>query len=295
MELSSSVLAELAELAASAARDAGEMIAQSRPQSVEHKTEATSLASQVVTEVDRAAEDIIVKILEPTLARFELGLLAEESPDDGGRLSADHFWCIDPLDGTLHFIEGTPGYAVSIALVRRDGTPLIGVIYDPVEKVLLHAISGSGVYRNGTPWHLEPALGGETLTLFADRSLLGPDDREVLLESLGHIARDLGLEGVELGASGGAVMNASRALANPPACYFKFPGATGGGSLWDFAATACLFNELGAVATNIHGDRLDLNRADSTFMNHQGVLFATNEALAQRIANIDLQTDRDPS
>ena len=78
-------------------------------------------------------------------------------------------------------------------------------------------------------------------------------------------------------------MNACRVLAHPSACYFKFPGPTGGGSLWDFAATACLFAEIGAVATDIHGGLLDLNRADSTLMNHRGVLFATDEALARRI------------
>ena len=62
---------------------------------------------------------------------------------------------------------------------------------------------------------------------------------------------------------------------------------TGGGSLWDFAATACLFHETGGVATDMQGGPLDLNRADSSFMNHRGVLFATDEALARRIRAMD--------
>lgn len=283
MKLSSAELAELADLAISAAVDAGEMIARSRPREVQRKAGGASLASQVVTEIDRRSEDIILDTLTPTLERFELGLLTEEQADDGSRLVADHFWCIDPLDGTLPFIESSPGYAVSIALVGRDGTPRIGVVYDPVEATMLHAISGVGAFRDRRPWPTDPQPGGEVLTLFADRSFLARDDHDVVVDALSEIARGLDLAGLQVEATAGAVMNASRVLTHPPACYFKYPGPTGGGSLWDFAATACLVHEIGAVATDIYGEPLDLNRADSTFMNHRGVLFATDEALAARI------------
>ncbi len=291
MNLSPSDLHTLAELAIRAASEAGQMIAGSRPAEVQHKPgddTAASLAAQVVTEIDRRSEDIIVERLTPTLERFELGLLTEERHDDGSRLAADHFWCVDPLDGTLPFIEGIPGYAVSIALVARDGTPRIGVIYDPVEGALMHAISGVGGFRDRRPWPIGSAGaggggGGEALSVFADRSFLAMDDREVVVDALERIARDMGLDGVQLHASGGAVLNACGVLTHPPGCYLKRPKPTGGGSLWDFAATACLFHELGAVATDIHGGPLDLNREDATNMAHRGVLFATNQALAQRI------------
>lgn len=296
MKLSVSDLQELADLAIQAATEAGQMIAQSRPQDVQHKVAGGSLASQVVTEVDRRSEDIIVGTLAPTLERFELGLLTEEQADDGGRLTADYFWCIDPLDGTLPFIEGTPGYAVSIALVGRDGIPWIGVIYDPVEATLLHAIKGAGAFRDGRVWSAEPqtqVLGArwtegeqDVLAVFVDRSFIALDDHDVVVDALGQIALDLGLAGVHFHPPRGAVMNAYGVLASASACYFKYPKPAGGGSLWDFAATACVFDEVGAVATDMHGDLLDLNRADSASMNHRGVLFATDEALAQRIRAI---------
>ena len=103
---------------------------------------------------------------------------------------------------------------------------------------------------------------------------------------LDHIAQDLGLSDVELRVGAGAVMNALGALTNPPGCYVKVPAAAGGGSLWDFAATACIFGEVGAVATDIHGDPLDLNRDDSTFMNHRGVLFATDDQVAAGVRSM---------
>jgi len=287
VKLSTSDLDQLADLAILAASEAGQMIARSRPREIQHKAGGESLASQVVTEIDRRSEDIILDILAPTLERFELGLLTEEQDDDGGRLAADYFWSIDPLDGTLPFIEGLPGHAVSIAVVGRDGAPRIGVIYDPVEATVLHAISGVGAFRDRRPWPTEPRPQGDVLSVFTDRSFLARDDHDVVVDTLGKIARDMGLTGLQVHATGGAVMNACGVLARPPACYFKYPVLTGGGSLWDFAATACVFHEIGAVATDMQGGPLDLNRADSSFMNHRGVLFATDEALARRVRGMD--------
>ena len=286
MKLSGTELTELANLAIEAATAAGEMIARSRPKQIEHKSSGGSLASQVVTEVDRRSEAIILETLKPALKRWELGLLTEEQPDDGGRFSADFFWCIDPIDGTLPFIEGTPGYAVSIALVRRDGTPTIGVVYDPVGETVIHAIADAGVFRNGRPELFlgdQKSSSGTILSLFTDKSFLSSEGRDQITTGLEEIAQDIGLTELHVDASAGAVMNACKVLANPPACYVKSPKQNGGGSLWDYAATACIFSEAGAVATDIYGQCFDLTRADSTLMCHRGILFATNEPLAQRI------------
>ncbi len=76
-------------------------------------------------------------------------------------------------------------------------------------------------------------------------------------------------------AGAGSVLNAIHVLENGPACMIKLPKKeNGGGSLWDFAATACIFQELGLPATNFKGGRLDLNRKDGTFMNQEGIFYA---------------------
>ena len=271
MKLSTVELAEIADQAINAAMLAGEMIARSRPREIEHKSDRGSLASQVVTEVDRRSEALILEKLKPTIEGFELGLLTEEQPDDGGRFDADYFWCIDPIDGTLPFIEGTPGYAVSIGLVCRDGTPAIGVVYDPVGETVFHAIASAGAFRDGRPW--TPPPNSESLSLFTDRSFLGSEGREQITRVLEEVARDIGLSGLRIDVDAGAVMNACKVLTNPLACYLKLPKTDGGGSLWDYAATACLFKEAGAVATDVYGEAFELNRGDSTLMCHRGILF----------------------
>ena len=136
MPLSAHDLMALSKCAIDAATEAGRLIANrsNEPIRVNRKEGGDSLASQVVTEVDLQSDAIIVKRLLPTCDQYGIALLTEESDDDKGRLEHDAFWCVDPLDGTLSFTESIPGYSVSIALVSRQGTPLIGVIYNPVTK-----------------------------------------------------------------------------------------------------------------------------------------------------------------
>ena len=269
-------------VAVSAAREAGRFIARTRPTTIASKAGGQTLASQVVTDIDERSQALILDALAPTLEAFDLAVLTEEREDDGTRQHRDYFWCIDPLDGTLPFVEGRAGYAVSIALVSRDGTPQLGAVHDPAQDTLYQAGVGLGLFRDEHPW--APTSRGTTLRIFADRSLSGSASYRDLVAGLERIAEELGLDAVDIQATGAAVSNACRVLASGPASYFKLPTPRpGGGSLWDFAATACMFREAGAVATDIHGQPLDLNRVDSTFMNHRGILFATDEVLAAKI------------
>jgi fructose-1,6-bisphosphatase/inositol monophosphatase family enzyme len=230
------------------------------------------------------SQSVILKHLLPTCTAYDLALLSEEQPDDGGRLDQQAFWCIDPLDGTLPFTESIPGYAVSIALVARDGTPLIGVVYDPTTGTQYQAVAGQGALRNGVSWQLGACPVSAALHLIADRSLPKQPQFDAALEQLRGVATDLGNDALETDLTGGAVMNALWVLERAPACYFKFPKPqNGGGSLWDYAATACIYGELGAWCSDSAGLPLDLNREGSTFMNHRGVLFASDRALGAEL------------
>ncbi len=291
MKLNSSELSLLSQCAISAATQAGQIISihSQHPVAVKSKKGGASLASQVVTEVDLLCQERILQILLPTCDTFDLAILTEESPDNLNRLKKDYFWCIDPLDGTLPFTESKSGYAVSIALVARNGIPHIGVIYDPVEQNLFYAIKDYGAFRNGKTWKREPAsaISGQSLTFITDRSFKQNSLFTKVVSELKIIASAMRYDGVDIIQHGGAVMNACWTLENNPACYFKFPKQEeGGGSLWDYAATACFYLEAGAVSSDIFGQPLDLNRLDSTFLNHRGVLYASDLAIAKRIMDL---------
>jgi fructose-1,6-bisphosphatase/inositol monophosphatase family enzyme len=267
-------LMQLADIGIKAALAAGEIIQKYMDQDVqvENKQAGDSYASQVVTAVDREAETVILSHLLPTLEAFDLALLSEESEDDGGRFKKDFFWCIDPMDGTLPFINKRPGFSVSIALVARDGIPYIGIVFDPCTHTLYHAVNGKGAFKNRNPWKIEHL--NDHLTYVTDRKLKDTPRADEIEKLLHEKAEKLRLKGLREISGAGAVLNAIRVLENGPACMLKFPKKDrGGGSIWDFAATACIYRELGLPATNFVGGKLDLNRRDGTFMNHEGVFY----------------------
>lgn len=97
-----------------------------------------------VSAADRRAEEILHA--ELAKARPKFGFLLEER----GRIEgadASHVWMIDPLDGTTNFLHGIPLFAISIGLVR-DGTPIAGLVLNPVTDELFVAERGKGAFLN---------------------------------------------------------------------------------------------------------------------------------------------------
>mgnify|MGYP000621403699 CR=1 FL=1 len=293
MNLNTEALKELCGVAQQAAVAAGEYIksVDRRSLVLEHKATGTSLASQVVTEVDRECERIIREHLAPSCQQYNLALLSEERAESHAaelknRFTQDYFWCVDPLDGTLPFTQGKPGYAVSIALVSKRGTPIVGVVYDPVTQDLFYAVEAGGAFKNDKPLVM-PSKRGASLTVMADHSFKDDLSYPQLQSLLQGAATELGYDGFTEVYGNGAVKNACGLLSGAPACYLKRPkAAEGGGSLWDFAATACLISEAGGWMSDFSGQPLDLNRLDSTFMNHRGVLFASSAEVARSILRL---------
>lgn len=290
MQLTSENYQSLADLACHAATEAGALIASYRDREVEVRQKSKfaggGLASQVVTEVDERSEEIILHLLAPTLGRYDLAVLTEEQEDDRERLKKDYFWCIDPLDGTLPFTRGIPGYSVSIALVRKDGRAVIGVVFDPVANKLYRAVAGAGIEIDGVSFTPTLRSGGR-LKFFCDCTFAMHPEREELIREVEAVAAREGFPGVEVIEGAGGVLNACGVLEEGPACYFKKPKLKdGGGSLWDFAATACLFEEAGLYARDFDGRALDLNRTESTFMNHCGVCYASTSEFAAALMGV---------
>ena len=141
----SSHLHPMLNVAVKAARAAGAIINRAALD-VESVRIAAKQTNDFVTEVDKAAEDIIIETL---LGAYpDHGIWAEESGRREGKGSGrKHMWIIDPLDGTTNFIHGFPVYCVSIALMY-NGKIEQAVIYDPTRNDLFCATKGRGAYLN---------------------------------------------------------------------------------------------------------------------------------------------------
>ena len=265
---------ELSNIAERAAKEAGDYISLrlGSDLTIRSKAGGLSLASSVVTEVDEAAQQIIFNLLQPTLKAYNLGLLSEESKDDESRFEKEFFWCVDPLDGTLPFTEQVEGFSVAISLISKKGEPIIGVVYDPYNNNMYKATKGEGALKNNTSIKINKS--GDTFTFITDRSLTETAHYPSFLSELKTKYLKGDVKQFKVIAQGGASMNALWLLDHAPAAYIKpSKNKPGGGGIWDFAATACIFNELGLRATNYNGGQLDLNRLDSTYMNHEGVYY----------------------
>ena len=135
----------LLQLAEQMARAAGQIQRERYETALDIRTKTASI--DLVTEVDRACEAIIVETLR--VERPDDAVLAEEGSGDD-RPGATWRWVIDPLDGTMNYAHGYPRFCVSIG-VQRDGEPALGVVYDPLLDELFSARRGEGAQLNGRP------------------------------------------------------------------------------------------------------------------------------------------------
>lgn len=126
-----------------AARAAGQIIREGwgKPHAIQFKG-----AINLVTDIDRAAEKIILEQLRTATPEFDI--LTEES---GAMEKGFTFrWVIDPLDGTTNYAHHFPYFSVSIGL-EKDGESVIGVVHDPILEQMFSAIRGGGAFLNETP------------------------------------------------------------------------------------------------------------------------------------------------
>lgn len=130
--------------AVDAARSAGKFLIDNLGK-VRSITEKDGWGKNVVTEIDQASEEMIIRMIREKFPGD--GFLAEESgkSEDEG---AEYRWIIDPLDGTTNYTHGFPVFCVSIAVEHR-GEIVCGVIYDPNMDELFTAEAGAGAFLNG--------------------------------------------------------------------------------------------------------------------------------------------------
>lgn len=136
---------ELADLARRVAADAAALLL-SRLDQVRTEVSTKSSATDLVTEVDRAAEERIVGSL--LAARPDDTVLGEEGASSQGTSGVR--WLVDPIDGTTNYVYGIPGFAVSVA-AEVDDRVVAGVVHDPLHGEVYTAVRGGGARCNDQP------------------------------------------------------------------------------------------------------------------------------------------------
>ena len=197
-----------------------------------------STGTDMVTEMDRAAEALIVDRL--LAARPDDGLLGEEGTDRRGTTGVR--WIFDPLDGTTNYLYELPGFAVSIA-AELDGRMVAGAVHDVVRDERFAAVHGAGATRDGLPIGVTATTELE-LALVATGFSYDPARRTrqaAVLTQVVPKVRDIR----RFGAA--AVDLCSVACGRVDAYYER------GLAPWDLAAGGLIAAEAGAVVSDFEG------------------------------------------
>lgn len=131
---------EILDLALSMAHNAGVLL-MNRPLSWDLTLKSTAI--DIATQMDLASEKLIVDAIRA--ARPHDAIIGEEGANREG--TSGLTWVIDPVDGTVNYFYGLPGWSISIAVKDLNGV-LVGVVHSPTTQSTWHAQRGGGAFLN---------------------------------------------------------------------------------------------------------------------------------------------------
>lgn len=177
-------------------------------------------------------------------------------------------WVVDPIDGTKAFIHGVPLFTTLIALLF-EGTPVVGIIHNPILEETCSAATGDGCTLNGTACRVSSV---DSL----DRARLHSTDFSDLYRAVPALA--------------GKLLERARAARTWADGYGYLMVATGRAeamldpvmSLWDIAPLGPVITEAGGRFTAIDGTE--------TWTGTSGL--ATNGLVHEEILRLGAETSR---
>jgi histidinol-phosphatase len=197
-----------------------------------------------VGEADLAIDALVLRMIGDE--RPGDAVLSEESGEDG---RGARRWVVDPIDGTVAFLKGTPQWGTHIAL-EEDGRVVAAVVTRPVLGLRWWAARGAGAFRGRAeaPQSVgEVRLQTSSLAVLRDARVAGWDVGDEVdaaaLDALRSVGRWEDLE-----------YNDLLAVLDGRADVMVAPG-----KVWDHAPFVLLLGEAGgSVMDPVGGDRIDM-------------------------------------
>ena len=267
VNVSDETLLELRSVAISAAREAGDLLAD-RVGQVEVAATKSS-PTDVLTEMDRRSEELIrSRILA---SRPSDAILGEEGGLIGNTGDAPVLWVIDPLDGTVNYLYGLHDWAVSIAaevewagggvadgqVGGEAGRKIVaGAVYVPLRGELFCAVRGHGAWLQAGEDYWQPLECGPGVQL--DQALVGT--------GFGYRKERRKVQGDVVAAMLPQVRDIRRiGVASVDLCAVAAGRLDGfyerGLNYWDWAAGALVATEAGAVVGGLNGEPVSSSMA----------------------------------
>jgi len=113
----------------------------------------------IVTEIDKLAEDEIISILKDY--DENISIITEEQGNIINK-SKDKYWLIDALDGTVNYINRIPFFCVSIAYIENE-IITVAAIYVPMFDDIYFGARGIGAFKNNEALQVSESSLNESL------------------------------------------------------------------------------------------------------------------------------------
>lgn len=225
----------------------------------------------LVTEMDKRSERAIVDALHAAFPGH--GIVAEEETTI--RSESAYTWVIDPLDGTTNYAHGYPCFSVSIALLQH-GSPILGLVYDPMRDELFWAEKKQGAFLNGKRISVSVVH-----TLIQSLLATGfPYDRKVSEENNMTYFHDLLMASQEVRRDGSAALDLCSVASGRFDGFWELKLKP-----WDVAAGSLIVAEAGGKVTNLDGSTFDMQGEE---------ILASNGLIHQLMVDAFRRSKKDP-
>ena len=229
----------MANIAVRAARQASQKMLRSMDRLDGLKVEEKG-RNDLVSEIDRDAEATIIEALHKAFP--DHGIRGEEHGD--AYPEGEYNWIIDPLDGTLNYLQGIPHFCISIAAMKGNQFEH-GVIVDPTRNEEFVASRGSGAQLNGKRIRVTNKAKLETAVISTG---IPPGSIKTELDSYMSSLKFFTGEARAVRRLGSAALDLAYVAAGRVDAFFE-PGL----KPWDIAAGTLLVREAGGFVGDFNG------------------------------------------
>jgi len=191
-----------------------------------------------VTNVDHLVHTEILKSLNHFFP--DIPVISEEGsiPSFNKRKNMDQFWLLDPLDGTVDFINETDEFVISLGLISKK-KPNVGIIHHPVSGKTWIAISKCGVFVKDHGGNIQPVK--EAINRDAYIILVSAHRNDDDLSAIIARQRQRELNRPVVVRPMGSALKLAYLAEGSADEYLRFTPM----KEWDFAAGHCLIKEAG--------------------------------------------------
>ena len=235
-----------------------------------------------VTAADLEVNDLIIQRINKNYKEVDWNIISEENvkigSDDLLDINSKWMWVLDPLDGTKDFIQGTPNYAMHLAL-NYEKKPCVGLVLIPERGELWITDSKEAWYENKDGLIRKACL--QNNKPLKDMTIVTSKNHGNA--TLKNLINKVGFREVKvMGSIGCKIASIIRGECD---IYISLslPGKSSPKD-WDFAAPEAVLRAAGGAITNV--DNEELSYLSSNFR-QGGIIIASNNKQSHK--NICLQ------